>query len=97
MDQQYALELDYRVFTSCAHLIFGCINMGLSVGGMYYGGGLVRQGKLEMTDLMLFMQYRYDTHSHTHTHTHAVEVRAADGETVCNISYRCINRRQGKI
>jgi len=59
MDKQYALELDYRVFTGGSHLIFQSINMALSVGGMYYGGGLVAQGKLEMTDLMLFMQYSF--------------------------------------
>jgi ABC-type multidrug transport system fused ATPase/permease subunit len=59
MEAQYGLELDYRVFTGGAHLAFSAINMALSVGGLYYGGGLVRQGKLEMTDLMLFMQYSF--------------------------------------
>ena len=38
MGKQYGLELEYRVFTGGAHLLFGSINMGLSVGGMYFGG-----------------------------------------------------------
>ena len=59
MQEQYALELDYRVFTGGAHLFFQALTMGLSAGGMYYGGGLVRAGRLEMTDLMDFMQYSF--------------------------------------
>lgn len=59
MHKQYGLELEYRVFTGSAHLVFACVNMGLSVGGMYYGGRQVAQGKLKMEDLMLFMQYSF--------------------------------------
>ena len=44
LKEHQVLEKEYRVFTGFAHLFFGAVNLGLSAGGLWFGGSLVKQG-----------------------------------------------------